>query len=186
MGTTPEIGLENASRRVILMNDVETPSAETGVVPEICEVTEDAAPAVNVTVPPAFTTGVAIERVFTWAFVNFNVQVEDPVASEAEQAPYTFVEPVFVAVNVGVEPETALLFASFRTMVTVELAVPSAMTGPVPEMVEFAATADPAVKVTVPPAFTTGVAMESVFTSALVDFNVQVDVPVASVEEQVP
>ncbi len=71
-------------------------------------------------------------------------------------------------------------------MVTVEVAVPSATTGDVPEMVEFAATADPAVKVTVPPALTTGVAIESVFTSAVLDFSVQVEVPVASVAEQDP
>ena len=51
-------------------------------------------------------------------------------------------------------------------------------------MVELAATAIPTVKVTVPPAFTTGVAMERVFTSALVDFNVQVETPEALEEEQ--
>ena len=92
--------------------------------------------------------------------------------------------PVLVAVNVGVNPATGLLEASFKRIVTVEVAVPSAMTGDVPEMLEFAATADPAVKVTVPPALTTGVAIESVFTSAELDFRVHVEDPATSDTEQ--
>ncbi len=51
-------------------------------------------------------------------------------------------------------------------MVTVDVAVPSATTGDVPVIVEFAATAEPAVKVTVPPVLTTGVAIASVLISA--------------------
>lgn len=95
-------------------------------------------------------------------------------------------EDVFVALNVGVDPETALLLTSLRVMVMVEVATPLATTGEVPVIVELAATGDPAVNVTVPPAFTTGVAIESVFTSATVDFNVQVETPDAFVDEQVP
>ena len=86
-------------------------------------------------------------------------------------------EEVSVAENVGVEPDTGLLFTSRRVIVTVEVAEPSATTGEVPVIVEFAATGEPAVKVTVPPAFTTGVDIERVFTSAIVDFNVQVETP---------
>jgi hypothetical protein len=71
-------------------------------------------------------------------------------------------------------------------MVTVEVAEPSATTGPVPVIVEGAAAGAPAVKVTVPSAFTIGVAMESVFTSAFVEVNVQTESPAASVAEQAP
>ena len=89
-----------------------------------------------------------------------------------------------VAPKVGVEPETGLLFISFKVIVTVEVAVPSATTGDVPVIVEVAATGVPAVNVTVPPALTNGVAIESVLTSALVDFIVQVEDPEASETEQ--
>lgn len=70
--------------------------------------------------------------------------------------------------------------------VTVEVAEPLATTGLVPVIVEFTATAAPAVKVTDPSAFTTGVAIERVLTSADVDESVQVDTPEALVEEQAP
>jgi hypothetical protein len=76
------------------------------------------------------------------------------------------VVPASVAEKVGVCPETLLLLASFKVIVTVEVVTPSATTGPVPVIVEFAATAAPAVKRTLPPAFTTGVTMESVLDSA--------------------
>lgn len=44
--------------------------------------------------------------------------------------------PVSVEVKVGVTPETPLLAASFRVIVTVEVATPFAITGPVPVIVE--------------------------------------------------
>ena len=87
------------------------------------------------------------------------------------------VVPVLVAPKVGVVPETALLFASLRVMVTVEVADPSATTGPVPVIVEFAIEGAPGVKTTVVPAFTTGVAMVRILLSAMVDARVQVDTP---------
>ncbi len=71
-------------------------------------------------------------------------------------------------------------------MVTVEVADPSAITGEVPVMVELAATALPDVKVTFPPAFTTGVAIDSVLTSAIVEARVHVETPDESVAEQDP
>lgn len=155
-----------ASFRVMVTVDVAEPSATTGDVPVIVEFAATATPAVNVTEPPAFTTGVAIERVFTSAVVEESVQVEIPEESVAEHEPYVLPADVSVAVKVGVAPMTGLFEASFRVMVTVEVAEPSATTGDVPVMEELAATAEPAVNVTVPPAFTTGVAIESVFTSA--------------------
>ena len=71
-------------------------------------------------------------------------------------------------------------------MVTVEVAVPLATTGLVPVMVEFTATAEPAVKTTVPSAFTTGVAIDNVLVSAAVEESVQVETPEALVTEQTP
>ncbi len=68
----------------------------------------------------------------------------------------------------------------------VDVALPSATTGPVPVMVEVATAGAPAVKVTVPSALTIGVVMERVFTSALVEVNVQIESPAASVAEQAP
>lgn len=91
-----------------------------------------------------------------------------------------------VAANVGVIPETGLFDASLRVIVTVEVALPFAMTGPVPVMFEFAATADPAVNTTVPPALVTGAVIERVFVSAPSELKVQVESPVAFDEEQTP
>lgn len=93
---------------------------------------------------------------------------------------------MLVAPKVGVCPETGLFAESLRVIVTVEVAEPLATTGPVPVIVEFTATAAPAVNVTVPSAFTTGVAIERVFTSAIVDDSVQVETPDAFVKEQAP
>ena len=95
-------------------------------------------------------------------------------------------EPVSVAPKVGTIPETALLAASLSVIVTVEVAVPSATTGVVPVIEELTATAEPGVKITVVPAFTTGVRIERTFDSALVEARVQVAIPEASVAEQVP
>ena len=95
-------------------------------------------------------------------------------------------EPVSVALKVGVVPLTGLLLASINVMVTVEVVEPFATTGPDPLIEELAATADPAVKVTVPPDLLTGVRIESVFTSALVEESEQVEMPEESEAEQAP
>jgi hypothetical protein len=70
--------------------------------------------------------------------------------------------------------------------VTVEVAVPSASTGLVPVIVDVATAGEPAIKVTVPSDFTTGVTIERVFTSAFVELIVQVETPLALVTEQAP
>lgn len=171
-----------ASSNVTVIVEVATPSAITGPEPVMVEVATAAAPAVKVTVPSAFTIGVAIERVLTSALVEVSVQTDSPFASVALQLPG--VVPVPLAVKVGVVPTTALLLLSFKVTVTVEVATPSATTGPVPVMLELATAAESAVKVTVPSAFTNGVAIESVFTSALMELNEQVDSPAALVTEQ--
>ena len=116
--------------------------------------------------------------------VELKVQVARPLASVAEHAERVFPEPV--AEKVGVEPLIGLLNWSKIVIDTVEVATPSATTGPVPVMVEVATAGAPAVKVTVPSAFTIGVAIESVFTSALVEVNVQTESPEASVAEHAP
>ncbi len=96
------------------------------------------------------------------------------------------VVPVSVAEKVGVVPITGLLLESFSVMVTVDVAVPSATTGVVPEIEELATEAPADVKTTTFPVFTTGVAIEIVLLSATVELKVQLDDPVASVAEQVP
>lgn len=96
------------------------------------------------------------------------------------------VVPVSVAPKVGVSPVTGLLFASRRVIVTEDVADPSAITGPVPVIVELAATAPAAVKTTSVPAFTNGVAIERVLVSAKVDERVHVETPDASETEHDP
>ena len=185
MGVCPETGLRFASFRVMVTAEVSTPLATTGLKPVIVEFRATATPAVKTTVPSAFETGVAIERVFVSAVEDARVQVEIPEAFVTEQAVEILLVPVSVAENVGVWPDTRLLLASFKVMVIVEVATPSAITGPEPVMVELAATATPAEKTTVPSALITGVAMARVLTSAVKDVRVQVETPAALVTEQV-
>jgi hypothetical protein len=181
VGVVPATGLLKASKSVTVTVEVATPFAMTGPEPVIVEVATAAAPAVKVTVPSAFTIGVAIESVLISALVEVNVQVDSPLASVTEHALYVFTVPL--AVKVGVVPTTALLLLSSKVMVTVEVATPSATTGLVPVMLELATAAESAVKVTVPSAFTNGVAIESVLISAFVLASVQVAIPEASVTE---
>ena len=94
--------------------------------------------------------------------------------------------PVSVAENVGVWPDTLLLLASFRVIVTVDVATPLATTGLVPVIVEVAATGASAVKTTNPSAFITGVAIARVLDSATRGVKVQVATPDALVTEQDP
>jgi hypothetical protein len=89
-------------------------------------------------------------------------------------------------VNVGVCPATALLVISLRVTVTVEVATPSATTGVVPVIVEFTATAAPAVNTTVPSALETGVNIDNVLVSAIAELRVHVAIPEAFVTEQDP
>ena len=71
-------------------------------------------------------------------------------------------------------------------MVIVDSEMPSGFVGPVPVMVEFAATGVPAEKTTVPPALETGAVMERVLVSAFREARVQVATPAVSVDEQAP
>ena len=91
-----------------------------------------------------------------------------------------------MAEKVGVWPTTGLFEASLRIIVTVDDALPSASTGPVPVMLEFAAEAVADVKTTVPPDLIIGESIERVFVSAVEEVIVQVDAPVASVAEHNP
>jgi hypothetical protein len=87
--------------------------------------------------------------------------------------------------KVGTTPITGELVLSFNVIVTVEVDEPLATTGPVAVIEEFAIDGEPVAKTTVPPAFTNGVAIESVFVSAVVELIVQVETPEAFEEEQV-
>lgn len=69
---------------------------------------------------------------------------------------------------------------------TVEVETPSAVTGPVPVIEEFAASAGPAVNMTVPSAFVIGVAIVRVFNSAFVELSEHEETPVASETEHPP
>ena len=91
-----------------------------------------------------------------------------------------------VAPKVGTVPTTELLLASFKVTVTVEVATLFATTGPEPVIDELTATAPPGSNTTVPSALLTGVAIERVFVSAVVEVRVQVETPRASVLLQVP
>jgi len=181
VGVSPATGLLVASRKVTVTVEVAEPFATTGPVPEMLEFAAIGVPAVNVMVPSVFATGVTIAKVFTPESVDFAVQVDTPLALPAEHAVRVF--PVPLKLNVGVLPLTGLLKASSKVIVTVDVAVSSAITGPVPVIVEVAAAMAPATKVTVPSALITGVAIESVFVSAFVDVIVQVDTPDALVTE---
>jgi hypothetical protein len=140
------------------------------------------APAVKVTVPSAFTTGVAIESVFNSAFVEVKVHVATPLAFVAEHALVVLAVPL--ALKVGVIAGTGLFAPSRRVIVIVDVATPSAVTLPVPVMFELAATGAPGSKTTVPSDFATGVRIERVLLSAVVEARVQVATPVTSVAEQ--
>ena len=94
--------------------------------------------------------------------------------------------PASVAENVGVSPETGLLNVSLKVIVTVDAATPSATMGLVPAMVELAATAPLAVKVTALPVTATGEVSWRVFTSAVVEASVQRDRPLEFETEQAP
>lgn len=181
VGVSPGTGLLVASRRVTVTVDVATPLATTGPVPVIVEFTATGVPAVKVIVPSVFATGVTMANVFTPESVDFAVQVDTPLAFVAEQA--VSVLPVPLKLKVGVEPLTGLLKASRRVMVTVDVAVLSAMTGPVPVIVDVAAAIAPAINVTVPSALITGVAMDKVLVSAFVDVSVHVATPLTLVAE---
>lgn len=138
----------------------------------------------NVTVPPVTETGPVIDRIFVSALVEARLQVDTPAALDVEQTPYTLFDPL--AEKVGITPETGLLFTSFNVIVIVDVEVPLAITPLVPIIVELAATGAPAVNVTVPPVTTTGVTIDKVFVSAVVEARVQFDTPVALEVEQTP
>ncbi len=86
IGITPLIGFEKASLREIVMNDTETPSALTGLVPTISDFVASADPGMKFTFPPALVNGEDIVNVFVSAFVDFNVHVDEPDASVKLQA----------------------------------------------------------------------------------------------------
>src|SRR6266704_1606937 len=98
-----------------------------------------AGPAWKVTVPPVTATGVTMDSVFTSAVVDCRLQVE---------MPKVLLDPL--AEKVGVIPGTGLLFTSFKVIVMIEVAVPSAVTGLVPVMVEFPDAGAPATVVIFP------------------------------------
>lgn len=188
---TPLTRLLFASRRVIVTVEEVVPSAVTPLEgeAEMLEFAANGAPATKATVAvtPVKPLGVAMLTVLVSATVVAIVPVAMPEAFVVE-AGWVSVFPVPVDENVVEIPLTVLLKASRRVIVTVEVVEPSALTPELGDVaiVEFTATGAPAVKVTVPSFLVTGEVICSVFTSARVEVNVQVETPEASEEEQVP
>ena len=168
------------------MVEVASPLAITVEVPVMLEFAATATSAVKMTFPSALTTGVSIERVLVSALRELKVHVDTPNESVTEHRLNSFVVPVSVAENVGVCPDTGLLKASFKVMVTVEVATPSATIGVVPVIVELAATALLGVNVTSLPVTATGEVNWRVFTSAVVEARVQRESPLAFETEHIP
>jgi hypothetical protein len=181
VGVVPTTALLLMSNKVIVTVEVATLSATTEPVPVMVELAIEAASAVKVTVPSTFTNGVAIDNVLISAFVLLSVQVATPEAFVTEHAEAVLFVPD--AVKVGVWPGTGLLLASRNVTVTAEVALPLAITGLLPVMFELAAIGVPALKVTEPSVFATGVTIASVFTPETVELKVQVAIPVAFVAE---
>ena len=71
----------------MVMVEVDEPFETTGPVPVICEVTAEAVPPVNVTVPPDKLMGEVIANVFTSARVEESEHVDTPLKFVAEHAP---------------------------------------------------------------------------------------------------
>jgi len=190
VAVAPATGLPAASLSVIVTVEVVDPSAVTPVLGEaaIVEVEEDGVPAMKVTVLVTLVkpAGPEILIVFVSATVVLIVPVATPDAFVTD-AGWTSVFPVPVEAKVTLVPVTALLLASRSVTVTVEVVVPSAVI-PLegePEIVEFATVGAPATKVTVvsTPLKPAGVAILTVFASAIVDFKVAVATPEALVAE---
>src|SRR3712207_6756073 len=121
--------------------EVAVPSAVTPVEGEveIVEFATTGAPATKVTEPVTAPkpAGVAMLTVLDCALVEARVPVAWPFASVCE-AGWTSVLFVPFEAKVTVWPLTGLLFTSFRVIVTVEVADPSAVIELVPEIVELA------------------------------------------------
>ena len=169
---------------MIVIEEVMVPSAVIGLTPVIVENAAPAPSPLNKTVPKATTTGVASVMVLVSALVDTRVQIEIPVTASLKlQVPRVL--PVPEAVKVGTTlGAIALLLASFKVIVMLAVAVPLAVTGLIPAIVEFPALALPPVKTTVPPERETGVTIESVLVSALSELKVQTETPLAFVDEQ--
>lgn len=188
VGVRPATVLLFVSRSVMVTVEVATPFAVMELVPVIVEFAATADPETNVTVDvtPVKPAGVAMLIVFVSAVVEAIVAVATPEALVVEPG-WTSVLPVPVAANVVDKPETGLLFASRRVIVTVEVVAPSAVTPVEGEVLteEFAASGGPATNptVVVTPERPAGVAMLTVFTAAAVDLIVAVATPEASVTE---
>ena len=128
---------------------VDIPSATTGPLPVMVACVATTEPAMNSTLPSGFVTGEVMLRTLLSAFVLARVHVASPFTSVTEHAETVLLVPE--ALITGVSPGTGLLPASRKVTVTVEVATPLAITGPVPETVEVAAEGADGVKVTLPP-----------------------------------
>lgn len=159
---------------MIVTVEVATPFATTGPVPVIVEFTAAAAPATKPTVPVTVVNpaGVVMLNVFVSAIVDLIVPVATPEASVTAAA-WVSVFPVPVEAKTTVRPSIGFPDESFKVIVTVEAATPSAVTPVVGERVSVEVALEgvpgrkPTVVVTAPsPA---GEVMFNVFVSAKVE-----------------
>lgn len=91
-----------------------------------------------------------------------------------------------VALKVGVKPDIGFPEISLSEILIVAAAIPFAIVGPEERIVDVDALAGPEIKVTFPPVEAEGRMTFNVFDSALMDFKVQKESPLASEEEQAP
>jgi hypothetical protein len=186
-GVVPEIGFPLASFKVIVIAEVEVPFGSTGVVPVIVECTELAGPGLNAITFPLTLTGDESVSVLISATVEVIVQVEIPVTLlELLQTEYALPEAVLVAAKVGTIFPTGALLESFNVTVIVDVEVPFAVTGVVPEILELPALTLLVTNATVPPILFTGDVIVKIFVSPTVDFNWQVEIPEILVTEHAP
>jgi hypothetical protein len=115
------------------------------------------------------------------------VHVEIPVTLlELLHTAYALPEAVSVAANVGTKLPTGALLESFKVTVMVDVEVPFAVTGVVPEILELLALTVLVTNATVPPILFTGDVMVKILVSPTVDFNVQFEIPEILVAEHAP
>jgi len=86
-GVCPGAGLFAASRSVMVMFDVETPSASVGEVPIMLEFAAATGPGWNTTMPPFTNIGDVRRSVFDSAVVDVRSQRDIPVVTLIVQAP---------------------------------------------------------------------------------------------------
>src|SRR5437763_1931048 len=180
----PTIGLPLASLAVTVIVALPLPAAIVGGAAATVDWDTDTAPAVTVTGAVWVTPmpSMAAETVLSPAAVELSAPVATPLASVGPTG-WLSVLPVPVAASTTVAPTIGLRLASWAVTVIVALPLPAAIVGGAAATVESDADTEPAVTVTsaVWAIATPSIVAEMVFASAVVELNVPVATPLASV-----